>query len=172
MEPPTTVDTYIPDNMDLATRLRGIELYLQSVADIEISNQNNETRVSRRNRDPTNSSRNNTEHVTQFEPNNPYVPNRVWYNSTWEDWVQLDVGDVLHVPFTEQEVEILKTAVAKQNGKKSRSGRELIDFWQYVSSFLPGRSPLDCRCFWIDYIEGSHQLYKKPIIIARRQGKS
>ncbi|KAG2204464.1 hypothetical protein INT47_005255 [Mucor saturninus] len=166
MEPPTTVETNIPQNMDLATRLRTIELYLESVSDIETSQNKNEIRVSRRSRDT--SSNKKPEHSTS---NRPYVPNRVWYNSTWEDWAQLDAGDVLHIPFNEQEVEILKNAVKKQNYKKSKSGRELVDFWQYVSALLPGRSHIDCKCFWSDYMEGNSQLYNKTIVIARRPDK-
>lgn len=171
MEPPTTVNTNIPENMDLATRLRSIELYLQSVTDIETTSHTNEIRVSRRNRDLASNSRNKPDHGSQAVPNRPYVPNRVWYNSTWEDWAQLDVGDVLHIPFNDQEAEILKTAVDKQSIKKSRSGRELVDFWQYVSSLLPGRSHIDCKCFWTDYMDGNNHLYNKTIVIARRPGK-
>ncbi len=122
-----------------------------------------EARVSRR------STRHIDTHDTPLEVINPYVPNRVWYNSTWEDWAQLDVGDVLHCPFTEEEAQVLEIQVAKQNIKRSKFGRDLVDFWQYASTFLPGRSPLDCRCFWQDYTEGSYRLYNKTIMIARQK---
>lgn len=156
---PTSVTTITVDDNSLL--LRKIELYLQSVTDIPIIP--NEVRVSRR------TTRHIDTHDAPVEVTNPYVPNRVWYNSTWEDWAQLDVGDVLHCPFTEEEARVLEIQVAKQNLKRSKYGRDLVDFWQYASTFLPGRSPLDCRCFWQDYIEGNYRLYNKTIMIARQK---
>ncbi|KAI9243711.1 WD40-repeat-containing domain protein [Helicostylum pulchrum] len=167
MQPPATVKTIIQKDTDIAYTLRQIELYIQSVTDISVPYFINETRASRRTRDS--SSKSSPEHSTQHEPTNPYVPNRVWYNSTWEDWAQLDVGDILHCPFTPNEVNILQNCVEKQNIKKNKYGRELVDFWQYVSTLLPGRSPLDCRCYWSDFTEGNLILYNNPIIINRQK---
>lgn len=169
MEPPATVKTFVQKDTDITYTLRHIELYIQSVTDISVPYFNNETRASRRTRDS--SSKSSPEHSTQHELTNPYVPNRVWYNSTWEDWAQLDVGDILHCPFTPNEVDILQNCVEKQNIKKSKFGRELVNFWQYVSTLLPGRSPLDCRCYWSDFTDGNLILHNNPIIINRQKGK-
>ncbi|KAI8047381.1 hypothetical protein BDF21DRAFT_352328 [Thamnidium elegans] len=167
MQPPATVKTFIQKDTDITCTLRQIELYIQSVTDISVPYFNNETRASRRTRDS--SSKSSPEYSTQHEQTNPYVPNRAWYNSTWEDWAQLDVGDILHCPFTSNEVQILQNCVEKQNIKKSKFGRELVDFWQYVSTLLPGRTPLDCRCYWSDFTEGNLISYNNPIIINRQK---
>ncbi|CAO3657020.1 unnamed protein product [Mucor hiemalis] len=155
--PPTTVDT-IPSN-DNASLLRYLELYIQSVTDIPtipIETQ----RSSRR-------SRLTTDHPQ--DTISPYVPNRVWYNSTWEDWAQLDVNDVLHIPFTSEESLLIQNQVAKQVLRKNARQKDLVDFWQYVSTLLPGRTPLDCRCFWQDFIDGGGGNYNKSIMIGRQK---
>lgn len=190
-------------NMECTTLLRTMDLYIQSVTDltaipnsININNNNqsnlfNETpfstRTSRRttrlsdNGIPVHNyyskastpESNNISPTTQSELDLPYVPNRAWYNSTWEDWAQLDAGDVLHYPFTDQECEIINQCVIKQNSRQSTAkNRQLVDFWQYVSDFLPGRKPLDCKCFWADHKESANiKLYNKPIIIGRQKRK-
>lgn len=161
--------------------LRMMEMYIQSVTETTVipysSNTHKETRVSRRStryqpgeakpKDRSPSLNASTPH----EPNMPYVPNRVWYNSTWEDWAQLDVGDILHYPFTTTEIEAVKHYVSKLSFKKqSRYGFEVADFWQYISSFLPGRTPLDCECFWRDYQDGHHRMFNNVIIVRREKG--
>ncbi|KAI9336047.1 WD40-repeat-containing domain protein [Pilaira anomala] len=161
MDPPLIVNTLLPKDTDITCTLRQIELYLQSVTEIPTPSLHNETR-SRRTRDTKSSPENNT----PYEPINPYVPNRAWYNSTWEDWAQLDAGDILHCPFTADEIQIIQDCV-ERNVRRSRFGRELVDFWQYVSTRLPGRSPLDCRCYWSDYLEKTQVFYSRPVIINR-----
>lgn len=166
MDPPLIVNTLLPKDTDITCTLRQIELYLQSVTEIPAPSLHNETR-SRRTRDTKSS----PEHNTPYEPINPYVPNRAWYNSTWEDWAQLDVGDILHCPFTDAEFQIIQDCV-ERNVRRSRFGRELVDFWQYVSTRLPGRSPLDCRCYWSDYLEKTQVFYSRPVIINHLKGKN
>jgi hypothetical protein len=168
--------------MEKIELLRMIEMYIQSVTESpaipDPSTAQRETRVSRRTTryhqdgNKSNDQLLSSSIYTPYVPNIPYVPNRVWYNSTWEDWAQLDVGDILHYPFSDEEVEILKFYVAKLSLKKfSKSKSESVDFWQYVSNFLPGRTPLDCRCFWTDYMDGHPDLYTKVIIVRRERGK-
>jgi hypothetical protein len=169
--------------MDKIELLRMMEIYIQSVSESpaipDPSNTHRETRISRRTaryqQDYSNNKGNDQSQPSStnasYEPNVPYVPNRVWYNSTWEDWAQLDVGDILHYPFSEDEIETIKFYVAKQSIKKSaRHKIESIDFWQYISTFLPGRTPLDCRCFWTDYTDSHYKLFNKVIIIRREKG--
>lgn len=179
--PPTTVDTIKTD--DNAALLRYLELYIQSVSDTP-SMPVLEARTSRRSRANNNTT---STHMTNDKIIlNPYVPNRVWYNSTWEDWAQLDANDVLHVPFTQEESLIIETQVAKYAVKKTNNSnstttssttttthyrhysKDLADFWQYVSTLLPGRTPLDCRCFYQDFIDcGGGGNYNKSIMIGR-----
>jgi hypothetical protein len=91
-----------------------------------------------------------------------YVPNKVWFNSTWEDWAQLDPGDVLHIPFSKKEIEVLEYHV---NKRMVRGSRGEIDFWLFVSSMLPGRTGLDCKWFWIDYTSNIPFVYTRPVMI-------
>ncbi|KAG1464294.1 hypothetical protein G6F46_001194 [Rhizopus delemar] len=98
----------------------------------------------------------------KVETQKPYTPNKVWFNSTWEDWAQLDPGDVLHVPFSKEEIHVLEYHVNKH---VARGGKNLVDFWIYVSSMLPGRTRLDCKWFWIDYTSGLALAHTNPVMI-------
>lgn len=156
--------------MDTLEVLRAIEMYIQSVSEPvkipSVSHTMPDARTSRRTRHSdqlvkTTTPINNT-------PMSPYVPIQVWYNSTWEDWAQLDVADILHYPFTKDEVQLLQYLVAKEVSSKKK--REL-DFWQLVATNLPGRTPLDCKCFWIDFLSQLPQCYTKPIMIRKLKGK-
>lgn len=152
--------------MDKLEVLRMIEMYIQSVTDIVSIPNNNiiaEPRPSRRTRQLI-----HTTTPTTITTMKPYVPNQVWYNSTWEDWAQLDVADILHYPFSKDEIQFISQTVSKQVVRKIK--RE-IDFWQSVSTSLPGRTPLDCRCFWTDYKQQSLQFYMNPIMIRKFKGK-
>ncbi|KAI7899201.1 WD40-repeat-containing domain protein [Cokeromyces recurvatus] len=178
------IDTFIPPNTEKIELLRMMEVYLQSVTEpsvpIPTSNALLETPRTRRTRSrdklPNNSrqlkdcqspSLSNIHQVSDT----PYVPTCVWYNSNWEDWAQLDVADILHYPFQPYEVEIIKNCVSKQVTKRAKIGRDMVDFWQYVSTLLPGRTPTECRYFWADYLEGNHQMFNKAIIVRRHKAR-
>ncbi|KAI8981927.1 WD40-repeat-containing domain protein [Mycotypha africana] len=98
--------------------------------------------------------------------NRPYVPTRVFYNSTWEDWAQLESGDILHYPFTPQEIETLEKYRSRHNKKLARTG---VDKWDFIAEQLPGRTPLDCKCFYRDYRDGIHQTFNQAIMVKRRE---
>lgn len=104
----------------------------------------------------------------KVETQKPYTPNKVWFNSTWEDWAQLDPGDVLHVPFSKEEIHVLEFHVNKH---VARGGKNLVDFWIYVSSMLPGRTRLDCKWFWIDYTSGLALAHTNPVMIRHYKSK-
>ncbi|KAG2190222.1 hypothetical protein INT46_001146 [Mucor plumbeus] len=153
----TYVNTYIPENLEKLELLRMMEMYIQSVSEPSPLNAliGLNERSSRRSKrytegsSPINyygqksavESQSPTAHSQ--EPNTPYVPSRVWYNSTWEDWAQLDIADILHYPFTPQEITIIQNCIFKVKGPKFT--RDLESYWQYVSTQLPGRTPLDSQ---------------------------
>ncbi|KAI8386815.1 WD40-repeat-containing domain protein [Blakeslea trispora] len=190
--PPNTVHTFIPSGMHPLELLRLMDVYLHSVADpfdsfsspnISPSTSNssspsrypvNEPRSSRRNVRHHEHTPNlyNPVHLSfsSLEKNYPYVPNQVWYHSTWEDWAQLDVGDVLHCPFTAQEIQVLSYHMKKYSKRSSVSSRENLSFWDYTATMLPGRTPNDCRWFWADYREQVHnKLFSRVVVIRRRK---
>ncbi|KAL9539918.1 hypothetical protein PS6_010990 [Mucor atramentarius] len=187
--PSTSVNTFIPDNVEKLELLRMMEMYIQSVSEPpSIANLiGTNERSSRRSKRHTESSspvvyyrqKSNIDTQTQptlhpQEPNTPYVPSRVWYNSTWEDWAQLDTADILHYPFTTQEISIIEHCTYKAKGSKIT--RDLEAYWQYVSTQLPGRTPLDCKCFYSDLKDGQYQLFDKVIMVrkhkAQKKGRS
>ncbi|OBZ87355.1 Rik1-associated factor 1 [Choanephora cucurbitarum] len=189
----TAVQTWIPPDMDPLELLRLMDVYLHSIADPateHMSSPNispstssasspskypvNETRSTRRNmrHHDLAPSPNKPSHpsMVPLEKNYPYVPNQVWYHSTWEDWAQLDVGDVLHCPFTAQEIQVLSYQIEKYSKRSSRSNRDNLSFWDYVATMLPGRTSCDCKWFWIDYREQVHnKLFSRVVVIRRRQ---
>ncbi|KAG1108674.1 hypothetical protein G6F42_015900 [Rhizopus arrhizus] len=187
--PSTSVNTFIPDNVEKLELLRMMEMYIQSVSEPpSIANLiGTNERSSRRSKRHTESSspvvyyrqKSNIDSQAQptlhpQEPNTPYVPSRVWYNSTWEDWAQLDTADILHYPFTTQEISIIEHCTYKAKGSKIT--RDLEAYWQYVSTQLPGRTPLDCKCFYSDLQDGQYQLFDKVIMVrkhkAQKKGRS
>ncbi|KAF1799717.1 Homeodomain-like DNA binding domain-containing transcription factor [Mucor lusitanicus] len=188
--PSTTVNTFIPDNVEKLELLRMMEMYIQSVSEPPaMASATDITDRSRRSRRHTESSspvvyyrqKSNVDSQTQAqptlhpqEPNTPYVPSRVWYNSTWEDWAQLDTADILHYPFTTQEIAIIEHCIYRFKG--SRIARDPGAYWQYVSTQLPGRTPLDCKCFYSDLKDGQYKLFDKVIMVrkykAQKKGRS
>ncbi|RCH86050.1 Transducin (beta)-like 1 X-linked receptor 1, partial [Rhizopus stolonifer] len=96
------------------------------------------------------------------ETQKPYTPNKVWFNSTWEDWAQLSPGDILHVPFSKEETHLVERHVNKH---MARAGKCLVDFWIYISSMLPGRTRLDCKWFWSDYTSGLSLAHTQNVMI-------
>ncbi|KAK4511151.1 uncharacterized protein ATC70_012363 [Mucor velutinosus] len=187
--PSTTVNTFIPANVEKLELLRMMEMYIQSVSEPPsvTSSMGTNDRFSRRSRRHTENSspvvyyRQKSSMDLQVqptlhpqEPNTPYVPSRVWYNSTWEDWAQLDTADILHYPFTTQEISIIEHCIYKFKG--SRIARDVEAFWQYVSTLLPGRTPLDCKCFYSDLKDGQYKLFDKVIMVkkhkAQKKGRS
>lgn len=181
--PSTSVNTFIPDNVEKLELLRMMEMYIQSVSEPpSIANLiGTNERSSRRSKRHTESSspvvyyrqKSNIDSQAQptlhpQEPNTPYVPSRVWYNSTWEDWAQLDTADILHYPFTTQEISIIEHCTYKAKGSKIT--RDLEAYWQYVSTQLPGRTPLDCKCFYSDLKDGQYQLFDKVIMVRKHKG--
>lgn len=161
-EPPSHVTTYIPKNKTPLESLRMIEMYLESISEpIPIIPNTPSSRASRRNPSAL---------TSNTVMGRPYVPNQVWTHSTWEDWAQLDIGDILHIPFRADEIDILRVLVNKQLSKKHNKRKEL-DFWQHIAYRLPGRSPVDCRCFWTDYTNGSIQYHNKILMVRQMRGK-
>lgn len=183
--PSTTVNTFIPDNVEKLELLRMMEMYIQSVSEPPaMASATDITDRSRRSRRHTESSspvvyyrqKSNVDSQTQAqptlhpqEPNTPYVPSRVWYNSTWEDWAQLDTADILHYPFTTQEIAIIEHCIYRFKG--SRIARDPGAYWQYVSTQLPGRTPLDCKCFYSDLKDGQYKLFDKVIMVRKYKGR-
>ncbi|RCH77877.1 hypothetical protein CU098_002894, partial [Rhizopus stolonifer] len=179
--PPTTVKTYIPPNMDKFELLRIMEVYLQSVTDLPGEKLGSmttvEPRFPRRTRhsdyyqkmQDSLQSQSTQSTLICLEPNYPYVPNRAWYNSTWEDWAQLDAGDILHCPFTSSEIETLTHLVDKHVRKSGTRNKGMIDIWQYVATFLPGRTARECKWFWADYAEQQHNLLFSSAVVIRRR---
>ncbi|KAI9276371.1 WD40-repeat-containing domain protein [Sporodiniella umbellata] len=94
----------------------------------------------------------------------PYTPNKVWFNSTWEDWAQLNQGDILHVPFSKEEADLIKYHVQKH---LARPARCQVDFWIYLSSMLPGRTRLDCLWFWIDLESGIPFAHTENVMVTK-----
>lgn len=179
----TYINTYIPENLEKLELLRMMEMYIQSVSEppaVNVLIGLNE-RSSRRSKRYTEGSspinyygqKSAAESQSPIahpqEPNTPYVPSRVWYNSTWEDWAQLDIADILHYPFTPQEIIIIQNCIFKVKGPKFT--RDLESYWQYVSTQLPGRTPLDCKCFWSDLKDGQYKLFDKVIMVRKHKGK-
>lgn len=102
------------------------------------------------------------------ETQKPYTPNKVWFNSTWEDWAQLSPGDILHVPFSKEETHLVERHVNKH---MARAGKCLVDFWIYISSMLPGRTRLDCKWFWSDYTSGLSLAHTQNVMIRQYRSK-
>ncbi|CEP15670.1 hypothetical protein [Parasitella parasitica] len=176
--PSTSVNTFIPENLGELELLRMMEMYIQSVSEPPpattlIGANERSSRRSKRYMESSSTinyyaksatdSHASTSHFQ--EPNTPYVPSRVWYNSTWEDWAQLDIADILHYPFTSQEIATIQHCIHKTKG--SRVTKDLESYWQYVSTQLPGRTPLDCKCFWSDLKDGQYKLFDKVIMVRK-----
>ncbi|KAI8976859.1 WD40-repeat-containing domain protein [Pilobolus umbonatus] len=96
----------------------------------------------------------------------PYVPCLVWLNSLWEDWAQLKTGSILHWPFTPVEQDLIAHLIGRFSLKKKLHGLKL---WDYVASMLPGRTAMDCECFWEDHTYNHLKVHQKPVIIRKRK---
>jgi hypothetical protein len=147
--------------MTVLETLRIIEVYLQSISEPIPT-----TILPPASRATRSTPPNSTTNVHSLD--RPYVPSHVWTHSTWEDWTQLDPADILHVPFHQDEIDVLEKLVSKQ-AKRSKMLKERDFFWQLAAMRLPGRSPLDCRCFWSDY-KNNHLLHNQPMLIRRIKG--
>jgi hypothetical protein len=173
--------------MSLSEVLGSIEIYLQSVTEIQGVAVNGDgenmakTRHTRRTpryvrtgTPPYNESSQGVQ-ATQgsfcdFPLQRPYMPAEAWYNCTWEDWAQFKPGDILHVPFNDEEKEIVVQQLGKHQTKKLKMSRSSLDIWQIVEGALPGRTAQDCKYYSCD-LEENKFLHNKPVMIRKPKSK-
>lgn len=106
----------------------------------------------------------------------PYVPCLVWKRSTWEDWSQLEPGDWLHWPFSQEEEDLIMERVqryAKKARKRKLSGlpRLTEGIWEMVADGMMGRRPTDVRRFWIDRMYNFDIMQDTPAVVTLGKGK-
>ncbi|KAI8876565.1 WD40 repeat-like protein [Backusella circina FSU 941] len=184
LQAPKSVRTRKYDDMSLSEILGSIELYLQSVSEIEtVNDKENMVKTRQTRRTPrqahigtspqfsTSGESSQTSQSVQgiscdFSLPRPYMPTDIWYNCTWEDWAQFHPGDILHVPFNDEEKAIVAQQLGKHQTKKLKMSRSSIDFWQVVEGALPGRTAQDCRYYSYD-MEENRFLHDKPVMIRK-----
>ncbi|CEG62878.1 hypothetical protein RMATCC62417_00129 [Rhizopus microsporus] len=158
----------IPGDLDTEEYLNMLDMYLFALSETSIPSSQSSSVLRTASRRATRSLESHSNEAASrgsgADMQKLYVPNKVWFNSTWEDWAQLDPGDVLHIPFSKKEIEVLEYYV---NKRMVRGSRSQVDFWLFVSSMLPGRTGLDCKWFWIDYTSNIPFIYTRPVMIRR-----
>ncbi|CAO3615428.1 unnamed protein product [Cunninghamella echinulata] len=105
----------------------------------------------------------------------PYLPVRVWQGSNWEDWAQFQVGDVIHIPFTEMEDEIVLKMVSKYAKKRTKNNDSILndmEVWSNLAIALPGRDVQDCQYRYLDLMDSiNDRIFKKTFIVSKENQK-
>ncbi|KAF7728459.1 hypothetical protein EC973_006012 [Apophysomyces ossiformis] len=188
---PTKVKTNIPVERNLMEFLTTLEVYIRSVTGplntYENQDENSLTSQSSRHTLPRTTPKRLRSMHTQtqqdnpspsiLEPRRPYFPALAWQHSTWEDWAQFEVGDLIHYPFEPWEISIIDQQLERlqSRSKRRRSGIEdtLANIpnynWEAIALELPGRVPNDCQRFWIDREKGYVLSHQRPVMISRRK---
>lgn len=105
----------------------------------------------------------------------PYLPVRVWQGSNWEDWAQFQVGDVVHIPFTEMEDEIVLKMVSKYDRKGIKYNDSILndmEIWSSLATALPGRDAQDCQYRYLDLMDSiNDKIFKRSFIVSKENRK-
>ncbi|KAI9492869.1 hypothetical protein BDB00DRAFT_411581 [Zychaea mexicana] len=109
--------------------------------------------------------------VAEQQTLKPYVPCSVWDHATWEDWAQMEIGDWLHWPFEEWEIEFIESMMEHYTAKAKKRQADGLDIdgrnvWESIALKLTRRRAVDCARFWDDREKGHQQMYKTPVIIS------
>ncbi|ORZ23145.1 WD40-repeat-containing domain protein [Absidia repens] len=101
----------------------------------------------------------------------PYVPVAVWQGSNWEDWAQFAPGELIHVPFTEDEDFVVNKMAQKLTERKRKVNSKSLPYdsiaWSQAPILLPGRESQDCCFRYMDIMESKNHLFQKPQLVTR-----
>ncbi|KAG0167765.1 hypothetical protein DFQ30_005681 [Apophysomyces sp. BC1015] len=187
----TKVRTHIPPEGDLNKLLTTLEVYISSVTGPlkESEMDRNDTlspslnqiamtrKAQKRLRSTLAQGKQASTVQSLSQPYRPYFPVLAWSQSTWEDWAQFEVGDLIHYPFETWEIKIMEQRIERLQTKTKRRRTEsedpLLDLanynWEAIALDLPGRIPDDCRRFWIDREKGYNPLHQGPVMVSRQK---